>query len=1702
MKIRLLLFVLAALALNSVQAQPTIVDCSCLATQAVLRTNACMGVVPDMCQFTNCFITSAAQPPPMCSQSPPAGTPVGPGTNVITVTVTDVNGVAETCTLDFVVTPPSGTFSLICASNKTVQCGSTWSFDPPGWTNACCPAPGTPANGVFFFFVNTTTNGTCPQVITRTWMARDDCGHVSQCSQSVTVVDNIPPTINCGQNETVYCGMGWGFTVPIVSDNCTAPSDLVLTSVSTATNFTCGSGMVATQIWKVTDNCGNSTFCTQVVTVVDNVMPTITCASNKTVECRTQWNFDPPTAVDYCGSAQGNSNVTVTVVSTVTNGFCPRFITRTWQATDGCGNSAQCSQTVTVVDTTPPIMDCNCLRNPALVQLNVVGCSNAIPDLCALTAQCAQDNCGPLSCSQNPPAGTIVTPGIYPITVTVTDCASNSATCVVDFVVTAPPEGCDSCTNKSQFMSLFSGADANGILAPGATDPQFYMGGPGTPVQSLVILNPNGAWLPNSTASQWIGPTLTSGSSALSGVYSYTNYFYLDCTNEAAIVGRWSSDDGGAIWLNGADTSHYITMSFGFAIWHPVSITSGFQAGWNSLVFFVTNGPSATGLRVEVTGTNCNTCPCSCDFFNGDFELQVPVNSLGNGWASAGVFGGAGWDPNAGNPGGAFLLNNVGDPNTDPIVWQRICCLVPGKCYTIRGQRKVQQWFGNANPSFAVLLDATPILVLPVPTNPPDTNWHNFSVSFTATSQCHSIGFAAEILGTDVSYWIDNISLECCSTNTNNCVSIKCPTNITVQTCLNGAVVNYPAPTASSACGTPISSITCVPASGSVFPLGTTTVNCTATDVQGNSATCSFLVNVIGDTTPPNCPPLFMSVTGCPPVMPNFQTNGLITDNCSQSGITVTQSIPPGTPLTPGTPVTVILNVCDSAGNCRVCDVIITPVSTAKPPKINCPKDMTIITCSNSAVVKYKVTGAGGPIICNPPSPFTFPLGTNIVVCGVTNACGQWVTCSFKVIVKSGLSVNPTTTITAGLPDNFAAGVEVSPPSACMVSAFSGFPFWKGFDSNAINTLMGHRFTGLPANIVQAELIIRMRPSGDGSDNDGLFIGLPPSCAPSSFLYGQSVKVVPGASPPTGGTWVTASNGATTFTLNLGAINPAFIPKLNTDGFLDVVVHDDTAVDYMRLRLWTCPTKHPGIGIPFDIIGTAMVAQKVADVEDTDEVAGLPAVPVGPGLCIYPNPADAVSGILLSPGTPQKLTFSTRLMFDAPDGASLQLALPNSDPVDPGFEPLMTLHKKDGPSATSWDVKMNKKMFVADSGNFRSTAVNTNGHLFDSISTGGSEPDIDNFIRFLPLPGVTSMTMTVTLDLDTREISFVIPECIWTPDNARKGWDGCIYGPDRPIKKPSGRMTMVGNPPLLPRLRIGTVPLALLAKGLPEVGIEEPTVTSQGRKWGDGHVTLMKAYDDEPDLASRKIEWTSFGEGGGVNVDLGRTESFRVGIHHFENGDIPNEEQILRIMHPPRGLTNRPTPPKDIYHFARTSSGVECAVDFTDIGATAIDVELWNNGVLVGTGHADGPVIPPEDPIILNGWPSHYMRQPSQDGIVLLNSEGFMVSGLIGDEIRILPTVPTSPAGDASPSFVIGLEIETSEGMESMAYGLEHTLACRPGPLTIERSSTGTVLTWESAGFRLQGAENVTGPWYDLGVEPPVTVELSSSMRYFRLICD
>jgi hypothetical protein len=81
------------------------------------------------------------------------------------------------------------------------------------------------------------------------------------------------------------------------------------------------------------------------------------------------------------------------------------------------------------------------------------------------------------------------------------------------------------------------------------------------------------------------------------------------------------------------------------------------------------------------------------------------------------------------------------------------------------------------------------------------------------------------------------------------CCEITCPSNITVTTCGNGAVVNYPAPVLAGPCLTN-ATVVCTPPSGSTFPLGTNTVTCTAIGPSGPQASCSFTVTVLPGALP------------------------------------------------------------------------------------------------------------------------------------------------------------------------------------------------------------------------------------------------------------------------------------------------------------------------------------------------------------------------------------------------------------------------------------------------------------------------------------------------------------------------------------------------------------------------------------------------------------------------------------------------------------------------------------------------------------------------------------------------------------------------------------------------------------------------------------------------------------------------------------
>jgi len=75
-----------------------------------------------------------------------------------------------------------------------------------------------------------------------------------------------------------------------------------------------------------------------------------------------------------------------------------------------------------------------------------------------------------------------------------------------------------------------------------------------------------------------------------------------------------------------------------------------------------------------------------------------------------------------------------------------------------------------------------------------------------------------------------------CPLGITKAAQVSCPFTTT-------AIATYVPPTATDNCG-PAPTVVCNPPSGSTFPAGTTSVTCTAVDSSGNTATCSFPVNI------------------------------------------------------------------------------------------------------------------------------------------------------------------------------------------------------------------------------------------------------------------------------------------------------------------------------------------------------------------------------------------------------------------------------------------------------------------------------------------------------------------------------------------------------------------------------------------------------------------------------------------------------------------------------------------------------------------------------------------------------------------------------------------------------------------------------------------------------------------------------------------
>jgi subtilisin-like proprotein convertase family protein len=354
--------------------------------------------------------------------------------------VTNVAGaVTSQVALLFVGVPP-----VLCSTNRTVALGVSWEFD----------APTVFGDQIVVNVLDTITNAGCGEdyAVTRTWLISDTNGVQANCAQTVTVLDTRLPSITCASDKTVLLGADWSFDAPIaraagavasvVYDNSVNdlsqrfdPGTLEVGDEITLEGLAEHVGKFSFEFWGSGTNAGEFTgnvearvrfykndgppsasgdpspgtvvfdsgafpipAATRAIVLfedfqVDAVVPltgplpvsftwTVRFSGLAAGDSAGLDLFSPPAAgsnaptyweresgewvlktntapMNFAARIEALSRgVTVLELGTVTNAPVGNTtaMTRTWRATDECGNSATCSQTVTVVDTRPPVI--------------------------------------------------------------------------------------------------------------------------------------------------------------------------------------------------------------------------------------------------------------------------------------------------------------------------------------------------------------------------------------------------------------------------------------------------------------------------------------------------------------------------------------------------------------------------------------------------------------------------------------------------------------------------------------------------------------------------------------------------------------------------------------------------------------------------------------------------------------------------------------------------------------------------------------------------------------------------------------------------------------------------------------------------------------------------------------------------------------------------------------------------------------------------------------------------------------------------------------------------------------------------------------------------------------------------------------------------------------------------------------------------
>jgi len=894
------------------------------------------------------------------------------GINPVTLTVTDVNGNFSSCISDVTIIDDIDPIAICQDITVQLDVNGQATITGADINNGSSDACGLNSITVSPNTFDCSDVGTNPVVLT----VVDVNGNSSTCNAIVTVEDNVDPVATC-QNITVALDLNGNATITAADVDGGSIDACGIASLTIDQNtFTCSNVGTNLVTLTVTDENNNSSSCQSVVTVIDDFSPVFTSGPSDisliAVDflCGRVVTYPLPQFSDACGALMTQTDNTGLTTGDI---FPVGTTVQTYTATDVNGNSAFYSFTITILDQQAPVIT-GCPNN--IVVNSAEACSAAVN----WVAPTASDNCpGVLLTSSNVPGSTFPV-GLNNVSYTATDASGNVTNCsftitVLDATAPIAPVLATANGECSVTLTVPSATDnCDGTITGTTTDPLIYLN-QGTFAVVWTFTDSNGN---SSTATQTVivndntAPTITVAADVTVNANS-------GCSATGVVLGTPVTADNCAV----ATVTNNAPASY------PVGTTT--------VTWTVTdvNGNSTTATQT-VTVTDVI-----------DPTITAPANVTVNANSSCAAF-----NVNLGTPVTNDNCSVISVTNDAPAVFTVGTTTVTWTVTDASGN--------TATAVQTITVNDTQAPVITAPAN----------ITVSAGVDCQATGVA---LGSAVA------SDNCSGVTVSNDAPVSFPVGTTTVTWIvtdasgNTAtaaqtvtVIDNTMPTitapsdvtvnANSGCsatgvvlGTPVTADNCTVASvtnnaPTTFPIGTTTVTWTVTDVNGNVTTAAQTVTVVDIIPPTIVAPANLTVSAnsnCEAIG-TFIGAPQINDNC---GIASLENDAPA--VFPIGTTTVTWTVTDLSGNTSQASHTITVVDESAPVAILNPFSVTLDNDGNASIEFSDVDGGsfdncGIASVNLSPTEFDCAnLGLNEVTVTLTDNSGNVTTSKVVVTVNS-----------------------------------------------------------------------------------------------------------------------------------------------------------------------------------------------------------------------------------------------------------------------------------------------------------------------------------------------------------------------------------------------------------------------------------------------------------------------------------------------------------------------------------------------------------------------------------------------------------------------------------------------------------------------------------------------------------------------------